>query len=351
MKIGILTIHFPYNYGAMLQAYALKEFLITHKIDAHIIDYRPYHIDKDYRFKWRLALSHPKQFLRRFFKNEHIDRTSFESFLSNYILDGKSNNYDCVIVGSDQVWNPNITNYDENYLLKNKKWNSVSKISFASSIALNTIDSKWEESLKKYLVKFDFLSAREKEDCLFLKRILGKDVFQACDPTFLISKEQWIKCERTPRFLCPEKYILLYALEYNDELVAKANYLKNQTGLPIVTIHPFKNIFVSSDYFDNSSGPMEFLWLIDHAKYVVTNSFHGTVFSLIFGKPFYVIPHSKTGKRMKSLLETLKINKTDSLGMYSKQLDGISLEESIYIKESKEWIVESINHFVKGDCS
>ena len=202
MKIGVLTFHFVYNYGAMLQAYALKTFLQRNADECEIIDYRPYFIDKLYRPKLNYLIVHPRQFIR-YIKERVLNRvgfSAFESFLCEYLLDNSKKGYffqleelkkySAVFVGSDQVWNPHITNYDTTYLLENADKN-VKKFSYAASLGCNTVDDFWRNKMENNLKEFLRISLRETSAVEYVSQFLNEEkVYQSPDPVFLLKREE-----------------------------------------------------------------------------------------------------------------------------------------------------------------
>ena len=346
MKIGILTIHFPYNYGAMLQAYALDKYLKNEGYNSQLIDYKPYYIDQSYHFRWESIFHNPRLFLSRVLKallRKNINRTSFENFYNQMGACSVRNidEFDVLIVGSDQVWNPKVTDYDTTYLLDKDLYKEVKKVSYASSIAIGTIDSRWEKELKKNLSDFDALSVREEENAMILSQILNRKVDVVCDPTFLLADSQWRKMAVKPSEAPSDEYILVYRLQDNSELDSFVENQKNRLNLPVVTIHPFGDVYRYTDYAMNEIGPAEFLWLIDHANVIVTNSFHGFAFSTIFKKRVAMFEHSQTGSRMRQILNTFNMSR-DKNGFFDAGLIDSNIYEETILK-SKKWLLLALS--------
>lgn len=326
-RIGIITIHSVYNYGAMLQAYALSEYLNEKQYNVEIIDYRPYFLCKDYNFFYRDIILRPKAVLGKLKqvikKGKIFD--NFNKFLKEEIRLGKEKythisdvdtQYDIILTGSDQIWNPHITGWDEAYLLSLDRSYKCRKMAYSSSFGISEIPPKWESIVQSHLGKFEKIGVREETGRDILKKLLpNKEVNLVLDPVFLLNSEHWKKLSSnklTPKF----KYILVYSLEYNEELINYANVIANELNIKIVTLHPFNNNYSFADLCINTAGPKEFISLIEQAEYVVTNSFHGTVFSIIFEKKLVCLPHSKTGTRISNIL-----NKFDLIQNVSKFSD------------------------------
>ena len=201
--------------------------------------------------------------------------------------------YDYFVVGSDQVWNPRFNKNGENYL------NFVDNpICISPSFGINALTYDEEQLLKTAITKYKVLSVREESGKKILEKITDKKVVRLCDPTLAVKKEVWEKIERKPTFDIPEKYILSYTLgEKGSNNIGEQ--LKIQLSIPII------------DIFDNTKkntyivGPAEFLWLIHHAEIVVTDSFHATVFSIIFHTKFVVFKRLDGHRDMSSRLSEL----------------------------------------------
>lgn len=338
-KIGIITIVKVNNYGAELQAFALYKKLELLGYDSEIIDYlfyknpnhkkekcsRPfYNFPIKNRIKeWILPkLEYVKSF-RNFrayknrekgFKNFHDKNTKFSKICYNSYSKLYKNPpiYDVYCVGSDQVWNPNcytnISPYFLTFAPKEKK-----RISYASSFGVKNLPDNLKSKYRELLQKIQCISVREKAGVEIIENITGKRVTNVADPTLLLTKEEWYhiaKFDKVPK----EKYILLYVLKDSDYIKQKAIFIRNITGYKIVRI--CKGAYTQDKASDNilnitDAAPDDFLGLIHNAEIVLTNSFHGTVFSILFEKDFYTIIKSgvENNTRQISLLNTLKIDR------------------------------------------
>ncbi len=317
-KIGIITIHSVFNYGAMLQAYALTEYLKRMNYNSEVIDYRPYKINSEYEIYMRDLFLRPKKILfhlkMKLIKNDKFIR--FIDFESNYINKSKKKyirqsslkdqNYPLVITGSDQIWNPYITGNDVSFLLDFLP-ETVSKVAYSSSFGISNIPEFWKEKVASNLKGFDYLGLREESGREILSELIPSiNTSLVLDPVFLLPKSHWENLSNDE--LIPDyDYLLIYSLEVNSEMISNAKKLASKYGLKIVTVHPYKEDYDFADLCVGNAGPKEFISLIRNAKYIVTNSFHGTVFSIIFEKEFICINHSKTGSRMSNLISSLSV--------------------------------------------
>ena len=347
---GIITFHCADNYGAVLQVYALQKMLQQLNIDAEIIDFRPKELTIPYNHSFNFYKNYKSKGLMRtiklsmskIYKYRDIKRRldSFSDFrkqnlkLSNesyaYSKDLCKNPplYDFYVTGSDQVWNPHyIMNIGYSYFLDFVNSESV-KISYAASIAQD-VEEELVEEYKKQLSEFNYISIREESSVDFLRQITDKDIKVTLDPTLLLDKQEWGKISKSPNL--GEKYILVYDLIQNNELIKIANQLSSELGMRIISYSNKRNYINSIESF-HYRGPSEFLGLFEKAEFVLTNSFHGTVFAVINNKPFYTIPHNKTGSRMVDLLKN--INLDDRIVYQATDLKG--KDYSINYKEANK---------------
>lgn len=303
MKIGILTYHKSENYGAALQAYALKKVLKDLGSESVFIDYWPTYHRKMYSLYYNIkqSINREKYFLNkiRVLKQElnkipnYIRRKrNFKQFYNNYLITngiGKTcEEYDLIIYGSDQLWRKQVINNTKVYnwvYFGNNKLKSKRKITYA--ISMGTIDPSIEEEkhIKANLNHYDTISVREEELKLFLEKLSINDVKLCVDPTLLLRKEDWQILIDNSNIRIDEHYILYYKLYeslVSDSIVEE---IKKKTGLKVIEINGHINSGNKDDY--NTAGPCEFLYLIKNASFVVSSSFHGTVFSILFEKVFY----------------------------------------------------------------
>lgn len=317
MKIGILTIHGVYNYGAMLQAYALQEYLEIDHNDVEIIDYRPRAIYAPYELDLNFWIPPFKRTLRSVY--EHILRfhkfSRFKKFRNNDLNLSKiiyrelnsstTFDYDLIITGSDQIWNPEITNYDDTFFLP--FW-CGKKIAYSSSFGSSNINNEWLDTAGHYLNSFEAVGVREKYSLNSLKeRNINALMDAVLDPVFLLNKDYWDSFSNVHMEL-PREYVLYYSLEDNEDLLNAAKTISEEHAIPIIGIHPFKSSIYGVDISINNIGPKEFVNLIKNSKMVVTNSFHGVAFSIVYTKKLYCVPHSKTGLRIKDMLDRLSLS-------------------------------------------
>lgn len=330
MKIGIITYHFAINYGAVLQCYALSKFLESKGYEIEVINYvnskqkRNNDVIKhDDGIKSLIANCLLLPF-RGKIKNK---KYKFETFVNKIKLSKEiqnidelkeyinSNNFNVIISGSDQVFNPKIDDFDLAFLLPFDI--NCKKVSYAASTGnANTADIN---KLKKYLDKFDRLSIREVND-LEKFRNIDRNINVVCDPTLLLSKNDWKMLSSAEG---DSNYLLCYFLHKDlfkkEFMVAKKIAKEKHLKIKIINSRYSKNSLRKGTIFD--CGPEEFIDLFANADYICTDSFHGTVFSLIFEKKFLCFDTSKNknDSRRKNLL--LNTDMIDALYLIDSEKD------------------------------
>lgn len=325
MKVGILTFHNVVNYGAVLQAYALQKFLEDKGYEVEVIDYQnnyfkkfysPFYITKPYLRKtlyMLYAFGQKSKRLKIFaeFRNKFLKQSS-EQYTPANIKD-IDDKYDCIIVGSDQVWNLVLSDGDENYFLPFV--NRARKVSYAASIGLKEIPEKYKEIFGKLVNSFDIISVREKSAAELLKDYTNKNISVNNDPVLLLTKEKWGKLDIEKNKVCAGDYIVVYKINRDDSYLY-ADELAKKTGLPVIVIKPDKTCKINCKKVKCAS-PDQFVSLFYNAKYVVTDSFHGTVFSIIFEKQFLYVPDTSKDNRNIRILDLL-----DKVGLKNRIYSG-----------------------------
>ncbi len=336
-KIGTLTFHRAQNYGSILQTYALQKFVCNiaadkkKEIDYKVVDIRP-ETQKDLYsiYKKGLSVSNCIKNITafRYYKKLKLKRERFDEFMKNNIhltdfYDNKEElvkadlKMDYYITGSDQIWNVRSRDFEDYYYLDFVK--DAKKISYAASFGPLKIDfSKYDAGkYAKLLSEYSYISTREKGSAENVVKLIGKEPEIHVDPTFLLDKEEWKKIESASNYK-DGKYILLYCLEPSKEQLRMVKLISKKLKLPVViTKYNNKNDIMNSFVKKYETGPADFLALIDNAALVLTSSFHGTAFSLIYRKKFYVF-NGKTDNRISDIL-----NKTNLLERSLETLNDV----------------------------
>lgn len=352
MKIGILTFHSAHNHGAVLQALALQEYLSSLFPDTVIIDYRPSYLIAPYSLfpvkhrlheltftqKMKAIIKFIIYFPLRFYRIAKFTRFG-KKYLrlskTRYTADSDFSEFDLVVVGSDQIWNPQITNgFDPLFWGDLKSSREIKKIAYAASAGdrcyLNLLDEN--NNLPNLLNRFDAISVREKH----LQNFLQSKGFPAelvIDPT-LMDEELWNR--KFPKKANRSDYILTYMISSpTGQQIVKALAQKyKKKVVPIFTGITKQNLLFPAR---GQYSPEEFVRLFQNAFFVVTESFHGTAFSIINRKNFYAV-QNKTNEegRISSLLSLCHLE-----NRFISSVEEISDNPVDYsdenLKEFKEW--------------
>lgn len=365
-KIGILTFHRAHNYGASLQCLALQKFIEDNVKGAEvkIINYANKKIDYDYSL-FRLDMTSIYTFIKSFassliFMRKNLKKRKIYNRYINYYLECTNlcdnvkdvekvtSDYNYIIAGSDQIWNPNLTGgIDDIYFLNFKT--KAKKIAYAASLGKNKMDDN-KMVYKKLLQNFDSISIREIDGCSIVSNILGTNIKNVIDPTMLLEYNDWkkyIKPEKPVDF----KYIFVYTpnniIEYNDVV----NYASKTLGLDVINFKK-KNIGLNNvrkNLF--CSDPNDFLNYLYYSNIVIVTSFHAVVFSIIFRKKFWVLSPEDNSSRVATLLKKLGLENRSIKSLDDFKLKNISEQidfETVNNKlnclriESKKWLLEQL---------
>lgn len=315
MKVGIFTFPNSTSYGAELQMYALYRTVESLGHTPEVIHYHNAYMKAEKHMRHRRSLRksigqvlHHRLYSNfRRFEKRLLVRYPKASFSDPTCLPELAKRYDAMICGSDQVWNPDITGGDLSYFL-NFCGESTCRISYAPSFGIDTFTPEFCGSIQGELEQFHALSVREAAGQKLVRELIGKDVPIVVDPTFLVTAEEWSTLEqRHP--LADGDYILYYTIRSSQKLWHRAVELSEKTGMKLVVVggNPIKANF-SKDAnikYAVDIAPGEWLYLLRHARYVVTNSFHGTAFSVNYRKDFYVEFSSLTNSRLVQITQAL----------------------------------------------
>ena len=367
MKIGILTYHRAENYGAMLQAYALRTYLQSLGHDVEFVDYWPsYHVNYFKIFSWDrfkkanwkgkivYLLGATVWLCPRMTRSRRLQRFIHERLgvTGKPRYNEKTQNtepYDIVVYGSDQIWrkqNMGGVGFDDWYFgAANVR--AGKKIVYAGSMGTVKTSAKDDEYVWTMMKNFECISVREADLGAYLNGF-GIASHQVIDPVFLLSKELWLEVGTKKRAV-RGKYILFYNLLNKPESVRFAEKLSRETGLPIKEVNKKMSFSHLGSRYISTASVEEFLRLIHDAEYVVSNSFHGVAFSLIFQKQFFAVGMGERSNRVVSLLLTAGIQERYSAnGLFSMVLlmsiDYATVNSKLtsFISSSKDYLIKSI---------
>lgn len=348
MKIGILTFHYAHNYGAMLQAYALKSYLRKCGHEVEIINYVPDYMRIKYfqMSKIRMLALLKRSVVKAYFKQKgNIEK--FDNFEKEYLgvsihdivgksgLKKESDKFDYIILGSDQVWNTHITFGDMSYFCDFTNQNKA--IAYAASCGNSLGSKEFENAVTRYVSHYKAISVRENNACKMLSEKYNLDVKQVLDPVFLIDSVEWDRLSEKTTCKIKGDYVFYYAIEDNHELINECESYASQNGLRVVTAHGEMKTSMAPDCLLKGIGPVEFVYLIKNAKIVFTNSFHAVAFSILFKKDAYIRTHSQTGNRVIDLLNTCGINWSGE-GLFNLEGNDYTVKLEKSVKESKNYL-------------
>lgn len=335
-KTYIASCYFKHNYGSMLQAYATQEFLDENKIKNYTFDVSYLEDFKQGKLKYyktqifsysfykaklgMIKLKIKRKLNRKLNKNLKKRDQMFQQFQDEYFhLTDAFKSYDemnkfCsdnaanVIVGSDQLWLP--VNVIAKYYTLDFVPDNVNKVSYSTSFGISSISKKYEKNYKNFLQRINKISVREETGRKIVNGLVGVQCSVVCDPTMLLNTSQWEKIiDKEPIY--KEKYILCYFLGKEKKHRLFAEKLKKITGFKIVSINHCDEFVKYSDHMADfvpyDIGPKEWLNLIKNAEYICTDSFHGSLFSILFNKRFFTFRRypNKSKFSTNSRLDTL----------------------------------------------
>lgn len=386
-KVGIVSCYFKNNYGSMLQAYATQKFLDLNNISNETIvvdnnsDFKKgklkYYLSQIFNFSFikskfgMIKLKFDKKLNRKLNKNINARNKKYSEFRKEFRFSESCNNYSelsqlarknytDIIVGSDQLWLP--VNVVSDYYTLNWVPDDINKISYSTSFGVSKIPKKYEKMYNSFLNRINYLSVREESGVKIVNNISRNKAELVCDPTILLTKEDWEKIGTKNR-LIKEKYILCYFLGNNLEHRKFAERLREKTGCKIVSLNHADEYVKYSDVFCDYSpfdiGPREWINLMKNAEYICTDSFHGTVFSILFNKIFFDFRrHSNknknnTNSRIDSLLDVAGISNERILNgneeiedVLKYEIDYMSVNKNMkkFREKSQKWLLDAIEN-------
>ena len=364
-RVGILTFHRVYNYGAAIQAFSLQQVLKEYGYDSEIIDY-----SKAKQYDYTNVIS-TKNGIKRFIKTllllpvffERVKRKKkFDQFFSKQMCLSKKQYrdekslietnelYETFLIGSDQVWNiKKESDFSTAYLLDfvadNKR-----KIAYAPSIGTSGL-----QELKMHinlLRRFKAISCRESGGTTILREVTGMDVRTVLDPTLLVSQKA---LKQVSRKINRKPYLFYYSLDGYDKRernMALIKYLSERFALDIVIITPEWPFHKRVGQDIRDAGPEDFLSLIRNASLVCTNSFHGTALAIKFERPLYVLEDRNIqDERKRSVLEQVgaldrivsSIEELEKIESYEMDYSVIHEKMELLERISKKYLLEAIN--------
>lgn len=366
-KIGILTFHRAINYGAFLQAFALKTYLQKINHSAKIIDYWPvgheivYEVFSKDIFRQLPLLRKIKYIVRYFliYKKANERKNKMEALMYKHFDIGSSPKYntpqglsdvqeDIVIYGSDQIWwKSKLKNYEGfdwaywgDYIPKSSK-----KIAYAASMGVINNSEQDRIEISQRLCNFASIAVRETMLRDAICNLTDKPIDIVCDPVFLLDRDEWSQVVKPIK--TPPKYVLLFNLMGAQDALRLAKRKALEMKIPLVEVTSKVLPLKYGKYCIQTADAFEFLYLVKNAEFVVTSSFHGTAFSVIFKKQFYSLGMNNNSGRVQSLLASINLHDrliTDIDKLDNTIINYTRVEDFLqnYINHSKSYIKESI---------
>jgi hypothetical protein len=318
-QVALVTTHQGYNFGALLQAYALQQTILRLGYHCRIVDYTVPMYGGRYLFQASFSrsglsrnlhvlrsLRAQVQLRRRFaaFRAAHLQRTA-RAYSRFADLAAESPQFDTYVVGSDIVWHPQFLGSDLGEYFYLTFAGSRRRVAYAPSFGVTEIPAQHQARITSGLQAFAFLSAREQSGSDIIERLTGRVAPNVLDPTLLLSAQDFDKIASP----LPETkdYILMYGVQYSRELCELAVAERARLRLPLVVVvsavHTNPAQYAFADKVVSGVGPSEFLGWVRNAAWVCTNSFHGAAFSIIYRKNFVTTPSAAMNTRTLSLLQ------------------------------------------------
>lgn len=333
-RIGILTYHFSENFGALMQAYGLRQWLINQGHDAEFVNYHPRYVEEggDFeqifspaRFRRNLKIAYLRlSTLQRRLFGSRLQTEQFEAFRREVLgvtgrrlesqaeveaffasIEGR---FDVLVCGSDQIWNPSAQKgLDAVYFLAMSDAAGARHVAYAPSFGKGSLDPSFDGEVKRYLSGMHGLSVREQSGVDIVRRITGREAVCVPDPTILLGDFSGLL--KTAEAV-PAGRVFCYALRTGDGIREVADCVSQATSAPIASPYNVHRRWreIGQTVYPSPAG---WVAMIEKSSFVVTNSFHGTVLSILLKKPFLTVglPGAKGGlnERVRNLLQQLDL--------------------------------------------
>ncbi len=315
-KVGLAVVTYVRNYGSYLQSFATQEVIKNLGYDVEVINTKGVakiiaKARRTYFARRIFNLSELKsyavtiygiirmKFDRRYAQNIRVRDDKYDEFRINFKFSDPFTSwneigeycrrYSSVIVGSDQLWRP--ANIEGDYYTLNFVPDEINKIAYSTSFGVSVLPPKQALKARRFLPRINHISVREENGRRMVKDLIGLDVPVVCDPTMLLSRDEWDKYLPPCSEWAMRDYILCYFLGGNEEYLKFARRMKDFLGKTLVGIVHCsgynRNVDLYVDETPFNIGPFDFINLIKHAQCIMTDSFHCCVFSILYGREFF----------------------------------------------------------------
>lgn len=345
MKIRVVTFFKGSNSGAVLQAFALSHYLTSLGNDVEMLNYDPFWSGR-IRNSNRVQDKVKSVLLRPYHK---IVSKKYELFREKFLsmtpivksVDNVENLSDCdlYIAGSDQIWNPYLLGGMDDIFFLNFM-TKAKKMSYAASYGRDDFSEKYLKKVAQLTCNYCSISVRENNFKTALNPFVEQEVESVPDPVFLLNAEEYRRIKKQQKF---SRYLLIYTKSYTDDIWEYARYIAKKKNLKIIDTSKIlrkKGV----DFVKPNIGPEEFLGLIDGADFVLTNSFHGTAFSIILEKNFYTLSAGVANARIESLLDNLGLKERQIVGGLDFEISDVNYCE---IEEQRLKYVDAARKYLE----
>ena len=353
--IYTITCQRARNYGAVLQPYALAEFLKKNNNVVKVIDYKPKYLNqsltsKNFVFNLvRSIIQFPDRYKGNRVFGTFLDRyvpLTTESYSSCSDMEQRLPPAKIYIAGSDQIWNMNCPNgYDDSYFLKFADGHGR-KVAYAASFAMEELSDLQKERVESLTKDFYAVSIRENSGTELFKKATNRKAITVADPVFLLSASEWSKLASEK--YSKDKYVLVYAFYRQKEVFQYAKRLAEKEKCKVYFVNTaYLDCIMPCNKYLWCVSPNDFIALIKNAESVVTNSFHGLSFSLIFHKDVHVFyPPRKGNSRLEDILKltglinrVVRDNKIIKENIDYRQVDR---NLQLFMENSKKFLIETL---------
>lgn len=363
IKCGLVTYHNSHNYGSVLQTYAMVKTLETFGLDVEVINYQsPYTITAYQTVLWSpyktIKLNAEDFILQYILQFGRKREKAFNRFINTrlpltqpYKTEKEiPDKYDILICGSDQIWNPIATGKAAPvYFLAFGNKDCI-RFSYAASSGSKEFEKDKEKERYDYLTKFKQIGVRETFMKEYLHKKFNLNSTVNPDPTIFLSSRDWAAIESPVNGL-PPKYLLIYSLARIEEVLAFAHQIARKLNLPVAHINPARRTkylkYKNTDYNLNKVSPEQFLWLFHHATFIVTNTFHGNMFSIIFRKDFINYTPDKNDTRIQTLHNAIGLGNSRQLAEASQFTNDMLHIDYSVLEPEIQTLKESGLSFIK----
>jgi hypothetical protein len=356
MRVKILTYHFSDNYGALFQAYGLREWFRKKGIEADFVNYHPLYVEEGGHFdaildlrKWRKNLTIAYLKVSNWFwivKGNKEQHARFEAFRREHLgvrgerlyeaedLSSVSKT-DLFVCGSDQIWNPSVQKgLDPVYFLDFESARKARRISYAPSFGRSTLSKEYHDEAGKLISKLDGISVREKSGVDIVRSVSNCEAVCVPDPTILLGDFSELIGNTSPS---SDKKVFCYALRTSDVIREVAEYVAKENGAKIISPTSSRQRWAPIGEAVEP-GPAEWLRMVASSTFVVTNSFHGVALSLILNRPFFAVALPGKKGAMNERVQNL-LRSTNMLSRIVSTSDPAEIEK--VMKQEIDW--ESVN--------